>query len=130
MRSKNLTTSPFPANPRVEISTLNMRRTFFHLNSDGEIRMPAIEVGRICQKTFGREAGKKCVIVDVMDKSFVLVTGPKNLTGVKRRRVNINHIEPLQDKVDIKKGASDDEVAKVLQSAGKTDEKKKASKTA
>ena len=92
--------------------------------------MPAIEVGRICQKTFGREAGKKCVIVDVMDKSFVLVTGPKNLTGVKRRRVNINHIEPLQDKVDIKKGASDDEVAKVLQSAGKTDEKKKASKTA
>jgi large subunit ribosomal protein L14e len=107
-----------------------MRRSFFYSNSDGEIGMPAIEVGRICQKTFGRETGKKCVIVDVMDKSFVLVTGPKSLTGVKRRRVNINHIEPLQDKVDIKKGASDDEVAKVLQSAGKTDEKRKTSKTA
>jgi large subunit ribosomal protein L14e len=107
-----------------------MRRSFFYSNSDGEIGMPAIEVGRICQKTFGRETGKKCVIVDVMDKSFVLITGPKSLTGVKRRRVNINHIEPLQDKVDIKKGASDDEVAKVLQSAGKTDEKRKTSKTA
>jgi large subunit ribosomal protein L14e len=81
--------------------------------------MPAIEVGRMCQKTFGREAGKKCVIVDVMDKSFVLITGPKGLTGVKRRRVNINHIEPLQDRIDIKRGASDDEVAKVLKAAAK-----------
>ncbi len=81
--------------------------------------MPAIEVGRVCQKTLGRETGKKCVIVDVMDKSFVLITGPKSLTGVKRRRVNINHIEPLQERIDIKRGASDDEVAKVLQAASK-----------
>jgi large subunit ribosomal protein L14e len=84
--------------------------------------MPAIEVGRICQKMFGRETGKKCVIVDVMDKSFVLITGPKSVTGVKRRRVNLNHIEPLEDKVDIKKGASDDDVAKALKAAGKIDE--------
>jgi len=83
--------------------------------------MPAIEVGRICQKMFGRETGKKCVIVDVMDKSFVLITGPKSVTGVKRRRVNLNHIEPLEDKVDIKKGASDDDVAKALKAAGKID---------
>jgi large subunit ribosomal protein L14e len=81
--------------------------------------MPAIEVGRVCQKTFGRETGKKCVIVDVMDKSFVLITGPKGLTGVKRRRVNINHIEPLQEKIDIKRGASDDEVTKILKAASK-----------
>ena len=39
--------------------------------------MPAIEVGRICVKQVGRENGKKCVVIDVMDKSFVLVTGPK-----------------------------------------------------
>ena len=48
--------------------------------------MPAIEVGRVCVKVAGRESGKKCVIVDVMDKSFVVVTGPKKVTGVKRRR--------------------------------------------
>ncbi len=48
--------------------------------------MPAIEVGRICVKLTGREAGKKCVIVDVIDKSFVLITGPKNVTGVKRQK--------------------------------------------
>ena len=84
--------------------------------------MPAIEVGRICVKSAGREMGRKCVIVDVMDKSFVLITGPKKVTGVKRRRVNMNHIEPLQDKVDIKRSASDEEVSAVLESVGKLEE--------
>ena len=81
--------------------------------------MPAIEVGRICVKQAGRENGKKCVVIDVMDKSFVLVTGPKKITGVKRRRVNINHVMPLQDKIEVKRGASDEEVAQVLEAAGK-----------
>lgn len=76
--------------------------------------MTAIEVGRICVKATGREAGKRCVIVDLADKSFVLVTGPKSVTGVRRRRANINHIEPLQDKVEIKRGATDEEVAEAL----------------
>ena len=84
--------------------------------------MPAIEVGRICVKQAGRETGKKCVVIDVMDKSFVLVTGPKKVTGIKRRRVNINHVMPLQDKVDVKRGASDEEVASVLEAAGKLQE--------
>ncbi len=81
--------------------------------------MPAIELGRICVKQAGRELGKKCVVIDVMDKSFVLVTGPKKLTGIKRRRVNINHLMPLQDKIDVKRGASDDEVTQTLQAEGK-----------
>ncbi|MBC7131150.1 50S ribosomal protein L14e [Candidatus Bathyarchaeota archaeon] len=76
--------------------------------------MPAIEVGRICVKLCGREAGKKCVIVDVIDKNFALVTGPKAVTGVKRRRANIKHLEPLTEKIDIKRGASDEEVAEAL----------------
>jgi large subunit ribosomal protein L14e len=84
--------------------------------------VPAIEVGRICVKLTGREAGRKCVIVDIIDKNFVLITGPKNVTGVKRRRANINHIEPLQEKVAIKRGASDEEVAEALKVAGKLEE--------
>jgi large subunit ribosomal protein L14e len=84
--------------------------------------MPAIEVGRICVKHAGRENGKKCVVIDVMDKSFVLVTGPKKITGIKRRRVNINHVIPLKDKIEVKRGASDDEIAKVLETAGKLQE--------
>ncbi|MBS7608120.1 MAG: 50S ribosomal protein L14e [Candidatus Bathyarchaeia archaeon] len=80
--------------------------------------MPAIEVGRVCVKVCGREAGKKCVIVDVIDKNFVLVTGPKSVTGVKRRRANINHLEPLAEKIDIKRGASDEEVVEALKAKG------------
>ncbi|MEM0379817.1 MAG: 50S ribosomal protein L14e [Desulfurococcaceae archaeon] len=78
--------------------------------------MPAIEIGRICVKLAGREAGRKCVIVDIIDENFVLITGPKQLTGVKRRRVNIKHVEPLNIVININRGASDEEVIKVLES--------------
>ena len=84
--------------------------------------MAAIEVGRICVKLSGREAGRKCVVVDLVDKSFVLITGPKKVTGVRRRRANINHVEPLQEAIEIKRGASDDEVAEALKAAGKLED--------
>jgi len=80
--------------------------------------MPAIEVGRICVKVYGREAGRKCVIVDIIDENFVLVTGPKELTGVKRRRANIKHIEPLNKKIEIPKGADDSTVLNAIKEAG------------
>ncbi|MCE4610865.1 MAG: 50S ribosomal protein L14e [Desulfurococcales archaeon] len=83
--------------------------------------MKVIEVGRICVKTRGREAGRKCVIVDIIDENFVLITGPKQLTGVRRRRVNIDHIEVLDKKIEIAKGASDEEVVKALEEAGLVD---------
>ena len=57
-----------------------------------------------------------------MDKSFVLVTGPKKVTGIKRRRVNINHIMPLEERIEVKRGASDDEVSQALEAAGKLKE--------
>lgn len=84
--------------------------------------MPAIEVGRVCVKVAGRESGRKCVIVDVMDKSYVVVTGPKKVTGVKRRRVNINHVAPTEDVIPIKRGASDDEVTQMIEADGKIEE--------
>jgi len=83
--------------------------------------MPTIEVGRVCVKLNGRETGQKCVIVDVLDKNFVLVTGPKKLSGVRRRRTNVKHLEPTEESIDIKKGASDDDVAKVIGKGKKAD---------
>jgi len=82
----------------------------------------AIEVGRICVKTYGREAGKKCVIVDVIDKNFVLVTGPTSVNKVKRRKANVNHIEPTQEKIEIKRSATDEEIVNALKSAGKLED--------
>jgi len=82
--------------------------------------MASFEVGRVCVKLLGRETGKKCVIVDVVDKNFVLVTGPKSVTGVRRRRTNVDHLEPTAEIVELKKGAADDEVEKALTKAKKT----------
>jgi large subunit ribosomal protein L14e len=65
-------------------------------------------------KKLGRDAGKRCVIVDVLDKNFVLCTGPKAVTGVRRRRVNMNHLKPLEEKIEIEKGASDEQVAALV----------------
>ncbi|HIP90428.1 MAG TPA: 50S ribosomal protein L14e [Candidatus Nanopusillus sp.] len=72
-----------------------------------------IEIGRVCVKLRGREAGRRCVVVDIIDENFVLVDG-----DVKRRRVNISHLEPLQQKLDIKPGASTEEVVKAMLNAG------------
>lgn len=82
--------------------------------------MVSIEVGRICVKLTGRETGKKCVIVDVVDKNFALITGPKTVTGIRRRRTNVDHLEPTDEMVELKKGATDDEVEKALTKAKKT----------
>lgn len=90
--------------------------------------MPAVEVGRICVKVAGRESGRKCVVVDVMDKSFVLITGPKSVTGVKRKRANVGHIMVLEDKLEIKKNASDEEISTKLEETGKLEEMKQAVK--
>ena len=82
--------------------------------------MASFEVGRICVKLVGRETGRKCVVVDVVDKNFVLITGPKSVTGIRRRRTNVDHLEPTPELVELKKGAPDDEVEKALTKGKKT----------
>jgi large subunit ribosomal protein L14e len=73
-----------------------------------------MEVGRVCVKLAGHEAGKRCVITDVLDGAYVVISGP----GVKRRRCNIKHLEPTERKLDIPRGASDEEVKRALEAAG------------
>lgn len=76
--------------------------------------MTVIDVGRVCRKVAGREAGRTCVVVKIIDSNFVEITGPKDLTGVRRRRVNVKHLVPLPIKLDIPEGAKDDEVMESL----------------
>ncbi|BBL61602.1 MAG: 50S ribosomal protein L14e [Methanobrevibacter arboriphilus] len=59
--------------------------------------MASIEVGRVCVKTAGREAGEKCVIIELIDENFVEVIGG----SVKNRRCNINHLEPLEETIEV-----------------------------
>lgn len=80
--------------------------------------MGLYNVGDICVKISGREAGRKCVIVDLIDKNYVLITGPKHITGVRRRRSNVDHLEPTGKNIQINKGASDADVEKALNDSG------------
>ncbi|WP_456395380.1 50S ribosomal protein L14e [Thermococcus sp.] len=79
--------------------------------------MPAIEVGRLAVIIAGRRAGEKVVVVDVIDRNFVLVTGA-GLNKVKRRRMNVKHLEPLPERVSIERGADDEAVKATLEQAG------------
>lgn len=86
--------------------------------------MVAIEIGRVCKKLTGREAGRYCVVLDVINEGYTMVTGPRGVTGVKRRQCNILHLEPTDDVLELKKDASDEEVAKALDKAGLTEKVK------
>ena len=75
--------------------------------------MSVYDIGRLCVKTMGREAGHLCVVVDIVDKNYLLIDGLK----VRRRRVNYKHIEPIAETIDIKKGASHDQVEAAIKKA-------------
>jgi large subunit ribosomal protein L14e len=77
-----------------------------------------LDVGRLCLKTAGREAGKYCIIVKKIDDTFVTVSGPRLVTGVKRRRCNIAHLEPLQHKIKIQADASDEQILQLYEKEG------------
>jgi large subunit ribosomal protein L14e len=72
-----------------------------------------MEVGRVCLKIAGRDAGKKCVIVDVVGDNRVLIDGE-----TRRRNCNIAHLEPTKDTMDVKKGAAHADVLKAFSKIG------------
>lgn len=85
--------------------------------------MVTLECGRVCLKIAGREAGKYCAVIKPAgkskeEKSFVVVTGPKLLTGVKRRRCNIEHLEATEHLLEVKEDATDEEVIAAYDKAG------------
>lgn len=65
-----------------------------------------MEIGRVCVKIAGRDAGRVCVIIDNLEGNLVLIDG-----NVRRRKCNIKHLEPLDEVLKIKKGASHSDIA-------------------
>ena len=72
-----------------------------------------IEIGRIVTKIAGRDAGCKAIIIDILDDKYVLIDGE-----TRRRKVNILHIEPLNQIIKIEKNASHEAVSKVFDEIG------------
>ena len=65
--------------------------------------MSIFNKGRMCVKLAGRDAGLKCVIVEEVDKAFVVVDGQ-----TRRRKVNVYHLEPLDQTLDVAGGSRED----------------------
>ncbi|MBS3137094.1 50S ribosomal protein L14e [Candidatus Woesearchaeota archaeon] len=80
-------------------------------------------IGRVCLKIAGRDSDCKCVIIDVIDSNYVLIDGQ-----TRRRKCNIDHLEPLPQRVEIEKNALYDAVVKALQIVGVVCEEKKEAK--
>ncbi|MEM4256894.1 MAG: 50S ribosomal protein L14e [Candidatus Diapherotrites archaeon] len=59
--------------------------------------MRAIEVGDVCIKTTGREAGEKAVVIKIIDEKNVMIVGPK----VRKRKCNIMQLIPLGKKIKV-----------------------------
>ena len=83
--------------------------------------MSLYETGRVCVKTMGREAGSLCVVIEKKDETYVVVTGPKHLSGIRRRSCNVRHLEPLETVLTIAADADDVAVEKAIEEAGLTD---------
>lgn len=67
--------------------------------------MSLFEIGRLVFKIAGRDANRKGVIVDIIDANYVMVDG-----NLRRKKVNIKHLEPLDQTIEIKKDASHEDV--------------------
>ena len=68
------------------------------------------DIGRVCVKIAGRDAGKKCVIVEQIDSNYVLIDGQ-----TRRRKCNVAHLEPTKQTLDVKKSADHETVIKAFE---------------
>jgi len=75
--------------------------------------MTLFNIGRLCVKLAGRDAGRKCVVVEQVDNTLVVIDG-----DVRRKKVNMKHLEPLADVIEIKDKASHEDVASAFKKLG------------
>ncbi|MDP2666736.1 MAG: 50S ribosomal protein L14e [Candidatus Diapherotrites archaeon] len=58
--------------------------------------MTLFEIGRVCYKSSGRDAGKKIVVVGALKDGFVLAEGART-----KRKCNVRHLIPTEKKVKL-----------------------------
>ena len=71
------------------------------------------DIGRVCLKIAGRDAGQKCVIVEKLEGKYVMIDGM-----TRRRKCNTLHLEPLDQTVDLNAGASHEHVVAAFKGLG------------
>ena len=82
-----------------------------------------VEVGAICVKLAGRDAGKVCVVISKVDANYVMIDG-----ATRKRKCNISHLHFLDKSIKIGKTTSSSDVRILLVKEGFTLEEKKKTK--
>jgi len=76
--------------------------------------MAIFEVGRVCRKTRGDDAGKLCVLLSKPDNNTVSIIGP----NIKKTKVNLNHLEPMPNTVKASGHSSQADITELLKNEG------------
>jgi large subunit ribosomal protein L14e len=74
-----------------------------------------MEIGQVCIKTKGREAGRTVVVLSKPKQGKVLVDGTK----VKRKMCNVLHLFPINEVAKVKEEESHEGVVKALKAIKK-----------
>ena len=64
-----------------------------------------LDIGRVVIKLAGRDARGVGVIIEKIDDNFVIIDG-----SVRRKKVNVKHIEPLPKKIDLSENPTKKEI--------------------
>ncbi len=75
--------------------------------------MALFDIGRLCVKIAGRDAGRKCVVLSTEKDGMVLVDGE-----TRRRKCNVRHLEPLGETLKLKADASRADVTAAFKKLG------------
>lgn len=78
-----------------------------------------METGRICLKIAGRDGNNPCVIIEKVDNTYVIVDG-----FVRRKKVNMKHLEPTKVILKITNSITHAEIVKLLEKEGYKQKKK------
>ncbi|MBR9692393.1 hypothetical protein GOV07_00500 [Candidatus Woesearchaeota archaeon] len=70
-------------------------------------------VGRVCLKIAGRDAGKRCVIIQAPKDGVVMIDGE-----TRRRKCALRHLEPLKEVLAVKEKAAHADVVKAFDKLG------------
>lgn len=72
-----------------------------------------LEIGRLCIKTAGRDAMRHCIILEEIDKNYVLVDG-----NTRRKKVNKNHLELLDKVFKVDNKTTTKQILEILKKEG------------
>ena len=75
-----------------------------------------VEIGRVVFINFGPLAGKLAVIVDILNTSKLLISGPT--TGVKRQEISMSRISLTDLKIDVARGVKEAQLKAAIESFG------------